>query len=111
MVLYELFCITRPAINATRTSAPTSAINVARNCGKAVLDSKGVVVDIESMGLKELAKPVKKLNNKHNFGYWWSMSFYSSPTVQQELQRILRLEPTVLRYTFLKKSDKLNHLG
>lgn len=108
--MYELFCITRPAANATRTSSPTLAMNIAKNCGRAILDNKGVVVDVESMGLKELAKPIKKLNQSYSFGHWWSMTFYSNPTVQSEIQRILRLEPSVLRYMIVKKADKLSDL-
>lgn len=104
---YELFAIARIS---DPLLASKEASKIASTVGKLILNNRGVIRDITSLGPKPLPKIMSKEQERHFQGYHFIMGFDSSPAVQHELLRTLRRDPRILRSTIIKNdmNKKLN---
>lgn len=102
---YELFAIVRiqdPSVIQKEAS------KVAATIGRLILNNRGLVRKITSLGPKPLPKVITKDTEQHFQGYNFVMAFDSSSAVQQELFRTLRRDPRILRSTITKIDMKKN---
>lgn len=104
---YELFAIARitDPLKSNR-----EASKIATTIGRLILNNRGVIRDITSLGPKPLPKIISKDQERHFQGYHFLMGFDSSSTVQHELLRTLRRDPRILRASIIKNdlTKKLN---
>lgn len=104
---YELMAISRIS-DPLKTNK--EATKIVSTLGKLILNNRGVIRDITSLGPRTLPKIVSKDQERHFQGYHFLMGFDVSSNVQQELLRTLRRDPRVLRANIIKQdmSRKLN---
>lgn len=104
---YELFAIARIS---DPIMANKEATKIASTVGKLILNNRGVIRDITSLGPKPLPKIMSKEQERHFQGYHFVMGFDASPAVQHELLRTLRRDPRILRSSIIKNdmTKKLN---
>lgn len=86
----------------------TNKFSVAQTVGKLVIGNRGIVRRIISLGPRYLPKLFRKDQEIHFQGSYFTMLFDSSPSVQNELTRILKNDPRVLRSTIFKVPTKKN---
>ncbi|KAF8002706.1 hypothetical protein OXX80_005300 [Metschnikowia pulcherrima] len=98
-MFYELFAIARiqDPIHVNK-----EAVKIASTVGKLILNNRGVIRQITSLGPKPLPKIISKDQERHFQGYHFIMAFDSSSAVQQELLRTLRRDPRILRSNIVK---------
>ncbi|KIW21608.1 ribosomal protein S6 [Exophiala spinifera] len=80
---------------------------IARICGRQILDNKGVIRGIKNWGQFDLPRPTVKHQTQHFQGHYFIMQFDSSIKVQKEMRRILALDPRMVRFSVVKLGDKL----
>ncbi|KAF5211212.1 mitochondrial ribosomal small subunit component [Clavispora lusitaniae] len=102
---YELFAIARIS---DPVLASKEASKIASTVGKLILNNRGVIREITSLGPKPLPKIMSKEQERHFQGYHFMMGFDSSSAVQQELLRTLRRDPRILRSSIIKNEMKGN---
>lgn len=100
---YELFAIARIS---DPLLANKEAMKIASTVGKLILNNRGVIRDITSLGPKPLPTIISKDQERHFQGYHFMMGFDSSAAVQQELLRTLRRDPRILRSSIIKNDMK-----
>lgn len=102
---YELLAIARinDGINKHK-----EAMKIASTVGKLILNNRGVIRDITSIGAKVLPKIMSKNQERHFEGYHFLMGFDVSSPVQQELLRTLRRDPRILRANIIKRDIHKN---
>ncbi|PVH16195.1 ribosomal protein S6 [Candidozyma duobushaemuli] len=98
-MLYELFAIAR--INDPLL-VNKEAAKIAHTIGKLIINNRGVVRSITSLGPKPLPKVLSKDQERHFQGYHFVMTFDSSAAVQAELLRTMRRDPRILRTSVVK---------
>lgn len=106
-MLYELVAIAR----ITNPSAVhAEAKELATTIGKLIIQNRGVVREISSLGARPLPKLMKKAGETHFQGSHFLMLFDSSSAVQREILRSLKDDPRVIRANLVKvdHSDNLN---
>lgn len=79
---------------------------VASTIGRLIIQNRGVVRQIKSLGLQHLPKIMTKDQEHHFQGEKFLMLFDSSTSVQSEILRTLRADPRVIRSMILKVNDK-----
>lgn len=97
---YELFAIARIS-DPVKTSKEASKI--ASTIGKLILNNRGIIRDITSLGAKPLTKIISKEQERHFQGYHFLMGFDVSANVQSQLLRTLRNDPRILRANIVKR--------
>lgn len=104
---YELFAIARIT---DPLMANNEAMRIASTIGKLILNNRGVIREITSLGPRPLPKIMSKEQERHFQGYHFMMAFDSSPAVQHELLRTVRRDPRILRSSIIKNdmTKKLN---
>lgn len=104
---YELFAIARIL---DPVQANKEAVKIALTVGKLIINNRGVIRDITSLGPKPLPKIISKEQERHFQGYHFTIGFDSSAAVQQQLLRTLRRDPRILRSSIVKNdmTKKLN---
>lgn len=104
---YELFAIAR-ITDPAHTSR--EAAKIASTVGKLILNNRGIIRDITSLGARPLPKIISKEQERHFQGFHFLLGFDSSATVQQQLLRTLRSDPRILRANIMRRDlkDKLN---
>ncbi|KAF3988162.1 hypothetical protein FT663_00357 [Candidozyma haemuli var. vulneris] len=106
-MLYELFAIARISdpLNMNKEAA-----KIAHTVGKLIINNRGVIRSITSLGPKALPRVISKDQERHFQGYQFVMSFDASSAVQGELLRTMRRDPRILRTSMVKNdlSRKLN---
>lgn len=96
---YELFAIAR-ITDPAKTSQ--EATKIASTIGKMILNNRGVIREITSMGARPLPKIMSKEQERHFQGYHFLMNFDVLSKVQAQLLRTLRSDPRILRANILK---------
>lgn len=104
-MLYELIAIARVS-NPLERHAEAKAL--ASTIGKLVINNKGVVRQIASLGCRPLPKIMTKAGEKHFQGSQFLMLFDSSSAVQREIIRSLKNDPRVIRVNLLRVNDKVD---
>ncbi|RPD63857.1 ribosomal protein S6 [Lentinus tigrinus ALCF2SS1-7] len=72
-----------------------------------VLDNGGVVRGLNSWGTRTLPQRMRGVNQFHTIGDYWTMQFDASPNTLRSLNKIMRHDPQVIRWTSLKVGEKL----
>ncbi|KAG7663512.1 MRP17 [[Candida] subhashii] len=98
---YELLAIARITDPA---NVSKEATRIASTVGRLILNNRGVIREITSIGAKPLPRIMKKEQERHFQGYHFLIGFDSSGGVQSQLLRTLRNDPRVLR-AIIKKHD------
>ncbi|EMG46294.1 MRP17 37S ribosomal protein MRP17 [Candida maltosa Xu316] len=100
---YELFAIARVSdpLNVAK-----EAKKIASTVGKLILNNRGVIRDITSLGAKPLPEIISKEQERHFQGYSFIMGFDCSSRVQEQLLRTLRGDPRILRSSIMKHDLK-----
>lgn len=104
-MLYELIAISRVS---NPVHVHTEAKALASTIGKLVINNKGVVREVVSLGFRPLPKIMTKAGEQHFQGSQFLMLFDSSSAVQREIIRSLKNDPRVIRVNILKVDDKVN---
>ncbi|GFZ49492.1 hypothetical protein JCM24511_07612 [Saitozyma sp. JCM 24511] len=107
MPLYELFCIA-----SHNPASPANLRQLIDGLARQVHSSGGVVRDLKNLGIG-LTLPTRMRANQqyHDRGDHFTMSFDTSPVVLKRLGETLRADPLVVRWTVLKKGEKLSELN
>ncbi|KAF8919786.1 ribosomal protein S6 [Mucidula mucida] len=101
MPLYQMVCI------AAHTASYQSIKHLVTQSALQILNNGGVVRKIDSWGTHTL--PYRM--GQHHLGDYWSLHFDTSPRVLTDLNRFLRRDPLVLRWTILKQGEKLEDVS
>ncbi|WVO17786.1 ribosomal protein S6 [Cryptococcus depauperatus] len=107
MPLYELFCIA--------VHNPVSSVNlrgIVNNVSTQVHQSGGVVRDLKNLGLNlTLPQRMWRMRQFYTKGDHFTMAFDSSPVVLKRINETLRNDPSIIRWTVLKRASKLKDLA
>ncbi|KAF8513028.1 ribosomal protein S6 [Hysterangium stoloniferum] len=105
MPLYELLCV------AGHFPQYVYIKELVTTCATHVMDAGGVVRSINSWGTRTL--PARKLSHKrwHTVGDYWTMHFDTNPRTLHELNRKLRQDPRVIRWTMTKLGEKIEDIA
>ncbi|ORX81710.1 30S ribosomal protein S6 [Basidiobolus meristosporus CBS 931.73] len=101
MPFYELVCISR-----ARLSEPNLA-DLLRKTATQVMERGGVVRGFENMGEQALPYRMKRHQTYHSEGRYWLMHFDANPNTLTTMDAKLRVDPRVIRHTFIKLGSKL----
>lgn len=107
-MLYELIGIAR-ATNKKNIHA--DAKEVVRTIGKLLIQNRGVVRKINSLGLRKLPKIMVKSQEKHYQGSQFMILFDSSAAVQSQVLHSLRNDPRVIRSNVVRVDDSRGSLN
>uniref|UniRef100_A0A7S0RSK3 30S ribosomal protein S6, chloroplastic n=1 Tax=Pyramimonas obovata TaxID=1411642 RepID=A0A7S0RSK3_9CHLO len=100
MPLYDLICIIKPTIQRPQI------VDILKRTGQEVFKSGGVVTDITSYGTRPLAYDFKVRGEKHSEGSIVQMSLLVAPKVLDDLDHSLRVDERIMRWRFLKQTEK-----
>ncbi len=81
--------------------------SIARIAGQQIVDNKGVIRGIKNWGQFDLPRPTTRHQTQHHQGHYFVMQFDSSIKVQEEVRRLLTLDPRMIRHSVVKVGDKL----
>jgi ribosomal protein S6 len=118
-VVYELFVLAK---NSLSTSALKTLM---RNTGRVILNapasstdevpspsprssstgeqSQGVIMDVKCFGEQDLAYTIRRPGERHSSATMWQMTFGCHPSRIEEIERGLRLDEGVVRWSVLKR--------
>ncbi|KAF7296132.1 hypothetical protein MKEN_01428400 [Mycena kentingensis (nom. inval.)] len=71
-----------------------------------VLDAGGVVRKIDSWGTRALPQRMRRHGNYHEIADYWTMHFDTAPRTLLSLNKIMRQDPRVIRWTILKLASR-----
>ncbi|KAF8976735.1 hypothetical protein BGZ46_008028 [Entomortierella lignicola] len=100
MVFYELFC-------TSRTLVEVNLKDLVKQTSLIVMNKGGVVRNLKPLGEKRLPYRIRKHQEYHMNGYQWLMQFDANPTVVNELNKRLKVDPRVLRHAVIRLGSKL----
>ncbi|WVW85710.1 ribosomal protein S6 [Kwoniella bestiolae CBS 10118] len=107
MPLYELFCIA--------VHNPTSSVNlrsVINSLSNQIHSTGGVVRDMKKLGINlTLPQRMRRMRQYHDRGDHFTMTFDTSPIVLKRLDETLRRDPSIIRWTLLKRATKVKDLN
>ncbi|KAG7098675.1 hypothetical protein E1B28_000589 [Marasmius oreades] len=75
------------------------------------MKSGGVVRKIDSWGTLVLPQRMKRHKTPHRIGDYWTLHFDTSPRTIQSLNKILRQDPLVIRWTVLRCGSKVEDIA
>jgi len=96
MKAYELLYFVRPSATDEARAAAMKRIDTA------ITEGSGVVDNIEDWGKRKLAYEINKLTE----GDYTLINFHADPTQIAELDRVLRINDTVVRHMIVRRPDK-----
>jgi len=102
-MLYELIAVVRPG-NLKEIK------EIATIVGSQVLQAGGVVRGISNWGAFRLPKPVTRHQSRYQQGHYFIVRFDSSSQTQDSVQRTLKLDPRMIRYSVIKLGSKLDEI-
>ncbi|KAI0976360.1 ribosomal protein S6 [Xylaria arbuscula] len=97
-MLYELIGIVRPTSLAEVREIVLAA-------GQLVLQQKGVIRGLQNWGEFSLPKAISVHQMRHTTGYYFAMRFDASVATQEEVRKMLRLDPRMIRHSSIKLGD------
>jgi len=100
MPLYELLCISRHVKDYKNIK------DLVTDCAKHVMNAGGVVRSIESWGTRQLPQRLHRHQQWHIMGDYWTMHFDTNPRVLHTMNKRLKVDPMVLRWTMTKLGEK-----
>ena len=96
MKAYELLYFVSPSATDEARAAALKRIDTA------ITEGSGVVDNIEDWGKRKLAYEINKLTE----GDYTLINFHADPTQIAELDRVLRINDTVVRHMIVRRPDK-----
>lgn len=96
MKAYELLYFVSPSATDEARAAAMKRIDTA------ITEGSGVVDNIEDWGKRKLAYEINKLTE----GDYTLINFHADPTQIAELDRVLRINDTVVRHMIVCRPDK-----
>ena len=96
MKAYELLYFVSPSATDEARAAAMKRIDTA------ITEGSGVVDNIEDWGKRKLAYEINKLTE----GDYTLIDFHADPTQIAELDRVLRINDTVVRHMIVRRPDK-----
>ncbi|KAK7053367.1 hypothetical protein VNI00_003993 [Paramarasmius palmivorus] len=75
------------------------------------MNSGGVVRKIDSWGTRVLPQRMKRHKQIYGLGDYWTLHFDASPRTIQSLNKIMRQDPLVVRWTVLKLGSKVEDIA
>lgn len=104
-MLYELITIARVT---SPLAVHAEAKALASTVGKLVINNRGVVREVVSLGCRPLPKLMTKAGEQHFQGSHFLMLFDSSSAVQREIMRSLKNDPRVIRANVVRINDRID---
>ncbi|THH26708.1 hypothetical protein EUX98_g7480 [Antrodiella citrinella] len=101
MPLYQMLCIT------AHYSEYKPIKDLVRQTAMHVMNNGGVVRKIGSWGTQTLPQRMRRHQQYHHIGDYWTMDFDASPRSLRELNTILGKDRRVVRWTTLKQGEKV----
>ena len=99
---YETTCVLRPNLGE---GGFTEVID--RTIGSITEQFGGAVVELERIGARRLAYPIKKETQ----GYYFYLNYAAPPEAVAELERVFRIDDRILRYLTVKLADSIDEAG
>lgn len=107
---YELVGIARAIKNDADIFQETK--DIIRSIGKLIINNRGVIRKIENMQIRQLPKIMNKNRKSYIVGSHFYVQFDSSPGVQSQVLRSLRMDTRMIRSTIVKAGgDSLKDLS
>ena len=75
-----------------------------------ILTHGGIIRRIDNHGYHILPYRIKKDKQFYTDAHSWTMYFDTHPGVLDEMHRVLKVDPRVLRYTVVKKGERLEEV-
>ncbi|KAL3136693.1 28S ribosomal protein S6, mitochondrial [Trebouxia sp. C0009 RCD-2024] len=97
MPVYELFCLARPQL------AKEQLASLIKTACTSVFTNNGVLTEVQSYDLRDLAYPIRKAGSKYEQAMMWQMQFLVKPEALPEIHRDLHINEDVLRWIVTKK--------
>ncbi|KAI1114636.1 37S ribosomal protein Mrp17 [Nemania sp. NC0429] len=97
-MLYELIGIVRPTSLAEVREIVLAA-------GQLVLQQKGVIRGLQNWGEFSLPRAISVHQMRHTTGYYFAMRFDASVSTQEEVRKMLRLDPRMIRHSSVRLGD------
>jgi len=101
MPFYQMVCI------AAHYSEYKHIKELVELAAKHVINNGGVVRRLNSLGTLSLPQRMRRHQQYHQIGDYWTMHFDASPRSMRGLDRIMRADARVVRWTMLKLGDKV----
>ncbi|KAI8971682.1 30S ribosomal protein S6 [Mycotypha africana] len=101
MPFYELVCIAR------HNMLEGNLKDLLKTSAKHVVSRGGVVRGFDNWGEMKIPHRIKRHQEYHTDGRYWTMHFYANPLILQDLGKQLSVDSRVLRHTFIKLGEKL----
>ncbi len=98
-------------LTAKGATPPASLTKLMRACAHEIVSSNGVVRSVENHGIRQLpfrfkARHANKDGERYyEQGRYISLRFDASPQIMSGVERIIRLDEDILRYTTLRNKD------
>ena len=92
---YEVVYIIDPAQGEENTAALVAKF-------KAMAEARGTVAEVDEWGKRRLAYPIDDLNE----GYYVLMTFNAAAAIPHELDRLFRINDSVMRSLIVCKDEK-----
>jgi small subunit ribosomal protein S6 len=108
MPLYQITAITRAGV------AQPHVHGLLTKLSNFVLDNNGVVAEVKNWGEQRLAYRMRAHQEYHTHGRIVQLRYVLSPTAVIELQRLMKLDPQILRFMAIREKKTsiamLSHL-
>ncbi len=95
---YELIYVIRPDV------ADEDTDKLVEKTSGIITDAGGSILQVDVWGKRKLAYEIQKFNK----GHYTLVRFLSEPEVVAEIERLLRIDDTILRYQTVKCSDRVH---
>jgi len=82
-----------------------------KQTAEAVMQRGGVVRSLDSWGTRLLPAVMKRHEQRHTVGDYWTIHFDASPPVMKSVNFQLGKDPRVIRWTVTKLGEKLNDIA
>ncbi|KAJ8118637.1 hypothetical protein ONZ43_g3954 [Nemania bipapillata] len=86
--------------------SPLSSHNrIVLAAGQLVLQQKGVIRGLQNWGEFSLPKATSVHQMRHTTGYYFAMRFDASVATQEDVRKMLRLDPRMIRHSSVRLGD------
>jgi len=104
MPLYKMLCI------AAHYSDYKHIKDLVHHSASHILKNGGVVRKLTSWGTLSLPQRMRRHQQYHTVGDYWTMAFDASPKLLNTLRRSMRDDPRVIRCTVLKQGERVQDI-
>ncbi|KAJ7583623.1 hypothetical protein C8J56DRAFT_864301 [Mycena floridula] len=105
MPLYQMVCI------SVHHGDYHHVKNLVTQTATHILNAGGVVRQLNSLGPRILPQRMKRHKTWRSIGDYWTIHFDTAPRTVSSLNRIMRNDPMVIRWTILKEAARLEDVA